>query len=295
MVAKASGSDQPVTEGRSDADSQLPICGMVRPIADMGANYPATHWAEVHEIVAEAAGAAGYRLRLVSESDQAGIIVSQIVNNLYSDPIVICDVSARNPNVMFELGMRITFQKPVIIITDYETPFSFDITPVKHLQYRRDLRLGAMRKFQSDLKQAVIATVEAAKDPSHRDYLQQFGPIEVTGLRDHEVDLNSLAASVRDIGIAVQSLTDRVSRAPSNSLSLRTLDAGSVQAAASSAEAAYQSGLLQAIQDQAGALTPGAMKLLAAGLDAQQARSVVDKIRANRSGTPGTSRKPSSS
>lgn len=197
-------------EGGNSKPDDAAICGIIRPIASMGDDYPVTHWLEVHQIIAEAADRAGYRLRLVSESDQAGIIVSQIVNNLAEDPIVICDVSGRNPNVMFELGMRVTFQKPVIIVTDDQTPFTFDISAISHLQYRRDLRLGPTREFQSKLARTIIATVEASSDPKQRDYLQQFGPINVTGLRENDVDVASLASNVRDISAAVQQLMQRI-------------------------------------------------------------------------------------
>ncbi len=55
-------------------------------------------------------------------------------------PIVVCDISARNANVMFELGMRLAFDKPTVIIKDERTPYSFDISSIEHLDYPSDLR-----------------------------------------------------------------------------------------------------------------------------------------------------------
>jgi len=40
--------------------------------------------------------------------------------------MIVCDISGRNPNVMFELGLRLAFDKPAIIIKDEITPYSFD-------------------------------------------------------------------------------------------------------------------------------------------------------------------------
>lgn len=40
---------------------------------------------------------------------------------------------------MFELGMRLTFDKPTIIIKDNTTDFIFDTGPIEHLQYPKDL------------------------------------------------------------------------------------------------------------------------------------------------------------
>lgn len=176
--------------------SEERICGVVRPIAAFD-DYPASHWIDVHQIIAEALKPIGFRPRLVSESDAVGIIVADIVRNLYSDEIVICDVSGRNPNVMFELGMRVTFEKSVIIIMDDRTPFSFDIMPIKHLRYPSSLRYTDILEFKSQLAQAVTATME--KGSGKVGYLQQFGPIEVTGLNEQQVDLSDLAATVQDV------------------------------------------------------------------------------------------------
>jgi hypothetical protein len=48
---------------------------------------------------------------------------------------------------MFELGMRLAFDKPTIVIKDDVTKFNFDTSPIKHLQYRRDLRYMDMVKW----------------------------------------------------------------------------------------------------------------------------------------------------
>lgn len=187
------------------SDSETRICGIVRPIAEIG-DYPSTHWTEVHAILADAARLAGYRARLVSESDAVGVILSEIVTNLYDDPIVVCDVSGRNPNVMFELGMRLAFERPAVIVTDDSTAFTFDISPVKHVIYPRSLRFAAVVEFKEKLAAAIVATMEAAALPGHRGYLQQFGPIKITELGVQQVEMQTLARDVADIRRGLQAL-----------------------------------------------------------------------------------------
>jgi len=63
-------------------------------------------WSEVLEILNEAIESAGFEGNLVSNADDVGIIHKRIIQNLYDNPIVVCDVSCKNPNVMFELGLR---------------------------------------------------------------------------------------------------------------------------------------------------------------------------------------------
>jgi hypothetical protein len=85
---------------------------------------PEAHWEEVREIVQVAADMAGFDAQLVSAADYSGIILKEIIQNLYENPILVCDVSARNPNVMFELGVRLAFDKPTILIKDDKTSYA---------------------------------------------------------------------------------------------------------------------------------------------------------------------------
>ena len=106
-----------------------PVCGIVMPISSIdGCNE--AHWSDVHEILTEAIEDAGFEANLVSNADDVGIIQKRIIQNLYENPIVVCDVSGKNPNVMFELGLRLAFDKPTIIVKDDRTSYSFDTASI---------------------------------------------------------------------------------------------------------------------------------------------------------------------
>lgn len=108
------------------SDDNLPKkCGIVVPIASME-GYPESHWKDVKRIIESAIKEANFEARLVSDADDIGVIHKRIVQNLYDNPMIVCDISGRNPNVMFELGLRLAFDKPAIIIKDEITPYSFD-------------------------------------------------------------------------------------------------------------------------------------------------------------------------
>ncbi len=138
------------------------------------------HWKEVKDIISEAISASGYEPNLVSNADDSGIIQQRIIQNLYNNDIVVCDVSGKNPNVMFELGMRLAFDKPTIIIIDDKTDYSFDTSPIEHLSYPRDLKYYDILKFKDQLKTKIVATIEKAKnDPHYTTFLKNFGEFEV--------------------------------------------------------------------------------------------------------------------
>jgi hypothetical protein len=140
----ASTSDQPVsdTEGPAVMPSGENVkqkrCGLIMPISAID-GYPASHWEAVLSIIKEALSETEFSVQLVSVADDIGVIQKRIVQNVYDNEIIVCDVSAKNPNVMLELGMRLAFDKPAIIIKDDRTNYSFDTAPIEHLEYPIDL------------------------------------------------------------------------------------------------------------------------------------------------------------
>lgn len=171
------------SENSSQENRSPSFCGIVMPIAAMG-DYSESHWLDIQNIIKEAVSLAGYEARLVSESVEATVIIRSIVQNVYSDEIVVCDVSGMNPNVMFELGMRLAFDKPVVIIKDDATRFSFDISTIEHLEYPKSLRYQSIQNFKIKLSEKIKGTLKASKDEGYRSFLSNFGSFTVANLKD---------------------------------------------------------------------------------------------------------------
>lgn len=163
------------------------VCGVVMPISSIdGCNE--SHWADVLEIISESIESAGFESNLVSHADESGVIHKRIIQNLYENPIVVCDVSGKNPNVMFELGMRLAFDKPTIIIKDDITSYSFDMSAIEHLEYPRDLRFSKIIDFKENLSQKIKATYEKSKtDKNYTTFLKHFGEFTVAKIDKKEV------------------------------------------------------------------------------------------------------------
>ena len=196
-------------KANSQKEDIRPVCGLIMPIADTD-GYPIGHWKEVKKIITSVAEEAGFRTRLVSESEDVRVIQKTIVQNVFDDDIVICDVSSKNPNVMFELGLRFAFDKAAVIIKDDETGYSFDTSPVEHINYRKDLRFSSIEQFKKDLSLKLLATFEKSKDANHSMYLQDFGKFVVKELDTKTVSenqyilekLNEMQREIRSISNA---------------------------------------------------------------------------------------------
>lgn len=172
-------------------------CGIIMPIAPMD-GYTADHWAEVKSIITEATKQVDgitFKTEIVSNSDgEIDIIHKRIIQNLFNADIVICDISGRNPNVMFELGMRLTFDKPTIIIKDDVTDFIFDTGVIEHLIYPKDLRFKKIVDFKSHLASRIQITYEKSQsDPNYSTFLGNFGQFKIPTLNQETVsDVNQL-------------------------------------------------------------------------------------------------------
>jgi hypothetical protein len=119
----------------------------------------------------ESISAPQFTVRLVSDADDVGVIQKRIVQNVYSSDVLVCDVSGKNPNVMFELGMRLAFDKPTVIVKDDKTDYAFDTGIIEHVPYPRDLRFSKVVAFKSALADKVVATYRAASnDPEHSTF-----------------------------------------------------------------------------------------------------------------------------
>ncbi|HWB01610.1 MAG TPA: hypothetical protein VG796_01215 [Verrucomicrobiales bacterium] len=177
------------------AEDTLQTCGIVMPISAID-GCSAEHWVEVRTILEEVAARAGYKPNLVSFADDVGIIHQRIVQNLAFNPMVICDVSAKNPNVMFELGMRLTFDMPIVVIKDDETDFSFDTSPIEHIPYPRNLRYSRILQFKRELEYKLKATAEKAqKKEAGSGFLAAFGQFKIPKVSQTEVPMDQYIAS----------------------------------------------------------------------------------------------------
>lgn len=176
----------------SEDDDTERCCGIIMPISAMD-NYSEAHWMEVRRILSTSIKKAGFESKIVSEADDIGVIHKRIVQNLYDNPIVVCDISGRNPNVMFELGLRLAFDKPTIIVKDSDTPYSFDTSVIEHLTYPKDLRYEQINNFINKLTEKILQTMEKYQvDPStYSTFLKNFGSFKVPKLDEEKVSVDA--------------------------------------------------------------------------------------------------------
>ncbi|ENO1824878.1 RNA helicase [Vibrio parahaemolyticus] len=163
--------------------------GVAIPMSGIG-DCTKEHWDEVYKIIESSFDKEIYDISIVSKSNEMAVIQNAIVNNLYYNDIVICDVSCGNPNVMFELGMRLAFDKPTIVVKDFETPYTFDSSPIRHIEYPRSLHYQSIIDFKNKIKSAVEQTLSSTQKDGYRSFLSNFGDLKAAKVEDHVVPEN---------------------------------------------------------------------------------------------------------
>jgi hypothetical protein len=96
---------------------------------DQGAGMAQVNFDDVyHKFIHPACTAIGWSPRRIDEVSFSGTIGSEIVKYLASSDVVIADLTAENPNVYFELGIRQSLtERPTILIASRGTQLPFDI------------------------------------------------------------------------------------------------------------------------------------------------------------------------
>lgn len=81
-----------------------------------------------------------YDLVVAHRISEPGSITKQIITEIYSAKLVVANLTNRNPNVMYELALRHSLGKPVIMIAEKGTPLPSDIVMERTIFYQNDAR-----------------------------------------------------------------------------------------------------------------------------------------------------------
>jgi hypothetical protein len=149
-----------------------PICAIVLPGWSID-GCSGAHWAEVLEVLRTAAARAGFQADLRT-AHQGGAIEQRVLQHRDGTSIAVFDLSGKDPDVMFELGLRLALDKPTIIIKDDRTSYLFDVDGVEHLEYPRDLHKAGMADFQTKLAESLEFTYRNATSSRLRRPLERM-------------------------------------------------------------------------------------------------------------------------
>lgn len=117
-----------------EASDSAPVCFVIMPFEEHEEDRPTGFFKEVLDsLLAPAITDAGLQVRTAHRRG-SDLIQSTILTELLAADLVLADLTEHNPNVLFELGMRIAEDKPVVLIKAKGTGSIFDVDHVLRIE-----------------------------------------------------------------------------------------------------------------------------------------------------------------
>ena len=139
-------------------------CFVIMPISDQD-GYEKGHFTRVYNhLIKPACLNAGFEAIRADDEAKTNYIVIDVIKKIIDSEIVICDLSAKNPNVLYELGIRQAFNKKVVLIKDNKTTRIFDIQGLRTLDYDENLRIDEVQKNIGQISKTIKDTFESKSD-----------------------------------------------------------------------------------------------------------------------------------
>jgi len=151
---------------------------VIMPFVEKTLERPKGFFAEVlRSLITPAAISAGFNVETANRQG-SDVIQSTIVNELLEADLVIADLTDHNPNVLFELGLRMAMEKPVALIKAAGTGKVFDVDNMLRVhEYQPTLWRSTIETDVPELIKHIAAAWENRnKDQSYIKILRRSIP-----------------------------------------------------------------------------------------------------------------------
>ena len=212
MSVKKNKEEVTVTENNeskleNSESEKLKTCFIIMPIADHP-DYEVGHFDRVYNyLIKPACLNAGYRPIRADDSKASNMIMFDILKKIVECDMAICDLSSRNANVFYELGLRQAFNKKTILITDNRQPTPFDISSFRYLTYSPSLRVDSVNTEIPAISLMLKETESSSDDDLNSIVkLLQIRPATV-----EQIDLNEEDSVIYNLLMKMQNQISRLS------------------------------------------------------------------------------------
>jgi hypothetical protein len=186
------------------------VCFIIMPISDFE-GYEPGHFRRVYEyIIKPACVKAGFVPLRADDVKKTNVIVIDILQKLLNSEMAICDLSSKNPNVLYELGIRQAFDLPVSFIKDDITERIFDIQGFRDLEYSSNLRIDEVNLAIENLAANIIETYES-KGQDINSIVELLGISKAKLSKQIEIspDTDIILKSLKDISLRLGNIESK--------------------------------------------------------------------------------------
>lgn len=183
-------------------------CFVIMPISQQP-NYDSNHFDYVYEdIIKPAVINAGMKPVRADETQNTNLIQLDILKKVIDSDIAICDMSAKNPNVFYELGVRQAFDKPTVLMIDDATNAPFDVSSLRYVDYKKTMGYREVNDAVARLTKTLLDTYEKREDKSEINSLirlmdlttpAQLNHTEISAEDRTSLQISELTAAVHQV------------------------------------------------------------------------------------------------
>lgn len=124
----------------------------------------------------------------VDDDQYIGGVADRIYQHLKNDDLVIADLTGRNANVYLEVGYRMAYNKPLILMTQDEDSLAFDLLHLRAVFYDLETPTSAKTSLDKTINSILLNEVKLPEGVTEMTGSRIFtGPVppeEVDGLPD---------------------------------------------------------------------------------------------------------------
>lgn len=205
-------------EMKSDA-AEIKKCFVIMPIADHP-DYESGHFDRVYEyLIKPACITAGYTPIRADDTKASNLIMFDILKKITECDMAICDISSRNANVFYELGLRQAFNKKTIMITDGLLPAPFDISAFRYVPYSPTLRVDTVEKE----KPAIVDMLRETQNLPEDDVNSIIKLLQIQPAKVDNINLNPELTVFYDMFLRLQAQISEIKNTSRNGITPQTL------------------------------------------------------------------------
>lgn len=182
-------------------------CFVVMPISDQE-GYDKGHFTRVYQhLIIPACEKAGFKPIRADDEVKTNYIVIDIIRKILDSDIVVCDLSAKNANVLYELGIRQAFNKKSVLIKDNRTSRIFDIQGLRTIDYDENLRIDEVQKSIDTIASSLTKTASSLdNEVNSLIQLLSIRPAEITNDIEISKESSLIMKSLNDISSRLNNL-----------------------------------------------------------------------------------------
>lgn len=198
-----------------------PDCFIIMPISDTP-GYQPKHFNRVYEhLISPACELAGLTPIRADDIVNTNYIALDVIKRIIESDMALCDLSSQNPNVLYELGIRQAFNKPVTLIKDRKTSRIFDIQGFRDYEYDESLRIDSVQEDVENLSKALKSTYEARdKEINSLVSLLSLAPARISEKTEISKETELVLNSISTLTKKVNELDDSFSKLNTGEVSI---------------------------------------------------------------------------